>query len=444
MIGPPQRDEPSADEIESRLQRNAVNEFWLQLSMGLGFALLLGLSPVLKGLPMGPFVNSLALRLVAVSAAAALFLALLLSLRRRGWPAQGRLGARIHLMDAAFHGFWGLGSALEFLSPGFDQGYLNVMTLFVTGAISAQCGPKIRGSSWLPRTLMFAPIIAAILATRPEDWALLLFIAALGLVFVTATGVVVRGRAIRQTGRRLQAARDAAGLRREAALRGRFLRAVTHDLNQPIAALSHYVRHFEVAGAAGRDREAAAAARACLTSIDSILASIAQAAYLREELPDPEAAPVDVDLISRHIAQELHAPAEARGLALRVRPSGLTALADRQFLERAVRNLVHNAVRFTECGGALLAARRRGGRIEVLVCDTGPGLTPDEAARVFEPYYSAAASEGAGLGLAVARDLCRAMGGDLTVRSRVGRGSCFRIVLPRADAPDQSTPYDRR
>jgi len=79
----------------------------------------------------------------------------------------------------------------------------------------------------------------------------------------------------------------------------------------------------------------------------------------------------------------------------------------------------------------LLALRSDGGRVSFDVIDNGPGLTPNESARVFEPFYSTKKAQGGtGLGLAIARDIIQAHGGTMSVDSAPGRGSRFTVSLP--------------
>jgi signal transduction histidine kinase len=107
-------------------------------------------------------------------------------------------------------------------------------------------------------------------------------------------------------------------------------------------------------------------------------------------------------------------------------------------MEQVILNLCSNALKFTAPGGRVeLACERRDGLVAVLVSDTGAGIPPDQAERIFEPFVQlgrdlTSRHEGTGLGLAISRDLARGMGGDLTVRSEVGRGSTFTLTLPAA------------
>lgn len=117
-------------------------------------------------------------------------------------------------------------------------------------------------------------------------------------------------------------------------------------------------------------------------------------------------------------------------------------LADPQRLEQVVINLVQNALRYTPPGGiVMMMAKSEGKQVAISVIDTGPGIDPAEHELVFERFYRGDASRtrmtgGAGLGLAIALELVRAMQGDLTLTNAPGRGACFTITLPTATAPD--------
>ena len=97
--------------------------------------------------------------------------------------------------------------------------------------------------------------------------------------------------------------------------------------------------------------------------------------------------------------------------------------------------LIENAVRTTPAGGTVTVTAEHGG---VRVSDTGPGLEPDDLPRAFERFflysrYAANRSVGTGLGLAVVKELTEAMNGTVTVESTPGRGTTFRVTLPRAE-----------
>ena len=122
--------------------------------------------------------------------------------------------------------------------------------------------------------------------------------------------------------------------------------------------------------------------------------------------------------------------AVSKGLELRVASGGGTVHASPLAVMRIISNLVSNAVKYTEQGGVLIGGRRRGSGAEIVVVDTGPGMTSEELQRFSESYQKGEASEGTGLGLSICYGLARAGDLDLAVRSAPGRGTCFRLRLP--------------
>jgi signal transduction histidine kinase len=118
-----------------------------------------------------------------------------------------------------------------------------------------------------------------------------------------------------------------------------------------------------------------------------------------------------------------------------VRPADAELRTDPVMLRRVIGNLLANAIRYTQRGGVLLAARRRAAGLVLEVWDTGPGLAAADRQRVFEPFVRlSAAGEGTGLGLAVVREGARRLGCEVTLRSRPGRGSVFGLVFSTSSA----------
>lgn len=116
----------------------------------------------------------------------------------------------------------------------------------------------------------------------------------------------------------------------------------------------------------------------------------------------------------------------------------LAALADAEKVEQVVLNLIGNAIKFTDPGGQVhMRCQRRGKELAIVVEDTGCGIPPDQLEAIFEPFVQVDSRltrvrDGVGLGLAISRDLARAMGGDLVAESRLGEGSRFTLTLRAA------------
>jgi signal transduction histidine kinase len=156
---------------------------------------------------------------------------------------------------------------------------------------------------------------------------------------------------------------------------------------------------------------------------------------------------VAVEPAVREVLANVQSIAKAKGLSLRLQPEADNplALADARAVKQIITNLVGNAVKFTQEGEVSVRIRRTGGATLVDVADTGPGIEPEHQLAIFEPFRQIGAHArtgigGTGLGLAISVRLARLMGGDITVTSRPGVGSCFSLRLPAVQATAISRP----
>jgi nitrogen fixation/metabolism regulation signal transduction histidine kinase len=154
------------------------------------------------------------------------------------------------------------------------------------------------------------------------------------------------------------------------------------------------------------------------------------------KMPKPELERLDAkDALAR--VHSLYSTASAADARIRfetdVADEPMPLMADPQLLHRALSNLVLNAIDAMPEGGTLtLAARPKGDRVDLRVSDTGEGLTPEECARLFTPYYTTK-QHGTGLGLAIVQSVVADHGGAIAVESRAGGGATFIITLPGAE-----------
>ena len=140
------------------------------------------------------------------------------------------------------------------------------------------------------------------------------------------------------------------------------------------------------------------------------------------------------------IEAEIAPQADAKQLAYRTRETSLAVYSDPALIELVLRNLVSNAVRYTERGGVLVGARRWGQSVALQVWDTGVGIAHEDQAHIFREFYQLGNPErdrqkGLGLGLAIAKGLANELQHELRMRSVPGRGSCFSLVMPLSQAP---------
>jgi signal transduction histidine kinase/CheY-like chemotaxis protein len=222
------------------------------------------------------------------------------------------------------------------------------------------------------------------------------------------------------------------------AAKTRFLAAASHDLRQPVVSISLLTELL-------REQPLPAAATPILARIGDSVQALNQLLKGLLDLSRFEAGTVQVHnarfalrpLLLRTIGDEAEA-ARRKGIALRVRAGPFGIHSDAVLLEQILRNLVGNAVRYTRRGGVLVSARQRGSdRLLLQVWDTGPGIPAQSQSLVFEEFVQLHPEEqgragGLGLGLSLVRRAAGVLGAPLTLRSVVGRGTCFSIELPLA------------
>lgn len=231
-----------------------------------------------------------------------------------------------------------------------------------------------------------------------------------------------------------------AQVERAAQGRSRFLAAASHDLRQPLQALGLLTHRLqaEVSGqAAGRTAQQI---ERMVEELGALVDGLLDVSRLDAGALEPHRVPMPLAPLLERLNASFALMAHPRQLQWRQRPCNWWVRSDPVQLERVLRNIVDNALRYTERGGVMLAYRRRGDQVLVCVWDTGPGIPESEQARVFEEFVQLNnpgrdRRQGLGLGLAIVARLCRLLGHPLTLRSRVGRGSCFSVALPRVE-PD--------
>lgn len=247
--------------------------------------------------------------------------------------------------------------------------------------------------------------------------------------------------------RRLTAAVNTLAARLQALeeMRRRSFANIVHELGRPLGAVLAAVQVLR--GAAGDDpairAELLAGVHQEIKALEPLLDDMAQLHAEATGSIRLDRRPVALSPWLNEAAGLWREAAAAKGLDWVMEiPDDLPELfIDPQRLAQVVGNLISNAVKYTEGGGVALSATADEREARIAVADTGPGIAPDEQARVFDPFYRGRipqrTTEGLGVGLAIARSLTEAHGGRLTLDSAPGRGSVFTIHLPR-EAPVRS------
>jgi two-component system phosphate regulon sensor histidine kinase PhoR len=237
---------------------------------------------------------------------------------------------------------------------------------------------------------------------------------------------------------------DVTDLRRLEGMRRDFVANVSHELKTPLTAIRGLVETLiedpqmehgtrERFHAKIRDQSAR------LTSLVSDLLTLAR---VESQSPTSERKPLDLRATLRECEARFAPLCEQQGLLLEVRtaPEPLVVEGDEESLRQIVDNLLDNALKYTPAKGRIVVSALPRGREAILeVSDTGIGIEPRDLERIFERFYrvdKARSRElgGTGLGLSIVKHLALSLGGNVAVESQVGRGSTFRIVLPRREA----------
>ena len=249
--------------------------------------------------------------------------------------------------------------------------------------------------------------------------------------------------------RELKAQTEAALAARAAAetasrAKSQFLAAASHDLRQPLHAMGLFA-----AALAARVRDPGvsplvASISASVEALEHLFAQLLDLSQLEAGALQPARAHVALQTLFARLAADFAPQALAAGLTLRIVATRLTVATDPVLLERVLRNLLANAVRYTPAGGIVLGARRRGRAVRIDVVDSGVGIAQSDATRVFDEFVQLGAGRrkhaggrGMGLGLAIVRRLATLCGHEIALASTPGRGSRFSVTVARASALDR-------
>ncbi|WP_328470095.1 ATP-binding protein [Actinoplanes sp. NBC_00393] len=222
-----------------------------------------------------------------------------------------------------------------------------------------------------------------------------------------------------------------------------FIQTVTHELRTPLTSILGYTEMIIEDEGDDLTPMRERALNAILRNAHRLQDTIGDLVLLDRPDSDTPAESEILDLagIASQVHGELDNAARAKELAVDYQAGEAWVRGDRTQLQRALRKLLENAIKFTPPGGSVtwqLAADDR--TVTLAVTDTGIGIPPEDVSGLFTPFHRAGnamdqAVQGPGLGLAIVRDIVRDHGGSIAVQSVVGRGSTFTITLPAAQAP---------
>ncbi len=335
------------------------------------------------------------------------------------------------------------------------QGEFETLTLLSAGGVAAGSIPAF--SPYLPALISFvvpATMIYALVNLTSGDK---FHLVSGSFLFIYTVVLIVLGilanRAIRQGIRlrikfeemtvALMYQKELAENAQEAAERAsldksRFLAAASHDLRQPTHALNLFVGALRGVPMAQEGREIVSHIEALTDALDKLFAALLDISKLDAGIVEVHRHAFEINIILSRVCADFSRDASAKGLVLKYVPSRAVVNSDPVLVERIARNLISNAVRYTDTGKIIVGCRQRGAGIAMQVWDTGAGIAPAHQELIFQEYYQVGNPErnrekGLGLGLAIVRRLAHLLESTITLRSVPTRGSCFEVLLERAE-----------
>ncbi|WP_246024603.1 hybrid sensor histidine kinase/response regulator [Azospirillum ramasamyi] len=214
-----------------------------------------------------------------------------------------------------------------------------------------------------------------------------------------------------------------------------FLAAASHDLRQPVQSLVLLTSALAMRLGDHPASTLVGSLEASMDALCRLLDAILDISKLDAGTVSPSVQAVSLGAIFARLEEEYRLRAAEKGVAFRSVPTDVTLNADPALLERIIRNLVENALRYTDRGRILLGCRRGSGVLRIQIFDTGIGIQPEHLERIFHEFYQVSnpardRGKGLGLGLAIVERLARLLGYRVHVASRPNRGSCFTLEIP--------------
>jgi len=217
----------------------------------------------------------------------------------------------------------------------------------------------------------------------------------------------------------------------------RFLATASHDLRQPLQAAGMFIEALSVRMEGSPHSSVVEKIRQSVDATNALLTTLLDVSTLEAGKVAPNVVRFPLMPLMASLYDQVEAEAAAKGLELRVVPTGLFVESDPVLLERILRNLMLNATRYTQTGRVLLGCRRRGSKIAICVADTGSGIPADKLDTIFEDFTrlgdkNSGFQRGLGLGLGVVRRTAQLLDHPIEVKSVEGKGSCFVVLVPLA------------
>lgn len=365
--------------------------------------------------------------------------------------SSGTLEIFFSLWVIGFTGWW-VAVPLLFFDPANFA--FSMFMLTITGGMAAACIPVL--SAWLPLYCLFVlpPFLTQIALYGAADGVQYKSVS-IGMTLLMFSQLVFA----RNTNRSLVATvkmglqnlKLVEQLKKKTAIaetanraKTMFLAAASHDLRQPVYALTLFIDALDASGLTAVQQGFIRHARVANQASSDMLKTLLDFSRLEAGVVNPQMQLMALTPLLQKMDEEFGPQAYQKNLLYRSRPTTAWVYSDVQLIALILRNLISNALRYTTCGGVLVGVRLRATTVVLQVWDTGIGIAHDKHAEVFEEFLQLGNPErdqrkGLGMGLAIAKGLARSLQAQITLESRPGRGSVFSLVLPRPSSHQDTT-----
>jgi two-component system, sensor histidine kinase len=367
-----------------------------------------------------------------------------------------RLWRRIAVFGSGVNGFtWGLGGVVLYAAHSPASQFLLLITQFGMGAGAAYASaPAFTAvmAYLLPSVLLSSvPFFLEGDSVHVTLGAMLFVFVAAATHFTYGISQTIAGAIalrfenidlIHELRNQTLAAEQARATAEEANVaKSRFLAAAGHDLRQPLHALGFFVDALQEQSLPPDGRAVVNNIRRSVDAMEDLFNSLLDVSRLDAGIVRPRIATIALAPLMERIRIEYDSAATQKDLALCVARNSLFVRSDPVLLERIMRNLVANAVRYTDRGKVVLGARRHAAAVRIEVWDSGRGIPKDKHREIFQEFRQLDNPQrdrrkGLGLGLAIVERLVKLLDHPLELRSRLGKGSVFAVTVPRGRRED--------
>jgi signal transduction histidine kinase/CheY-like chemotaxis protein len=335
-------------------------------------------------------------------------------------------------------------------SPAAESFLILSMAMFVMGGAGNQAA---HWGTLVAFTLCFATVFSAGLARLGDRYHVAMAItfsvyALAALMFARNQQIAVRRQVLANLeNQSLRAVAEAERARANSASEAKttFLAAASHDLRQPLHALVQYSAHLSRISHHPEVDETVRRIGASVDAMRDLLDSILDLSKLMVGGVQPIVTAFPLDSVLERLDVQLQPVAASKGLQFIKARSDALVMSDDVLLERILRNLILNAIRYTGSGHVTVRCRQRRNAVQIQVWDSGIGIPRADLQRIFDPFFQGDnrardRRKGLGLGLAIVRQLADLLGYRVKVKTKVGKGTVFAVSVPLCTDPAMLLP----